>query len=395
MDPAQMDAMNPITGNPFVGMNANPMLYVDANGRISFLSSAEEYTASVLKSYDHQIDGAAKARNSDGAFALGFGWGLASVGNMVVGGLNTTSNLLAQNFYGDDTYTQAAREIGQNEATMSQAIESSVNLVDRTSGDPFSAMVTAAIAMNEFQARLDRKDPLANATMGKLLGQMAVPMGGAEAGIGSAAARVGAAEARVSAIASVVTKLETGTFVAREGAGGASELRMRLNPENDFGAFEGGDRLMDFNRSQIDHVPTSGAKLVATPGRTTTIIGSFRTDMEKIIEMLGNYKNEYFGPRPGGFNVLNVPDETFNRAGNNFMKTHNFPWLREAMERNDIFKVVSAPVFKENSVLFKTVRQADGTIKREITGYGQEYLEMRRNGYSYDSAKGEMVRASN
>jgi len=35
MDPAKMDPMNPITGNPFVGMNGNPMALIDSTGRFA------------------------------------------------------------------------------------------------------------------------------------------------------------------------------------------------------------------------------------------------------------------------------------------------------------------------------------------------------------------------
>jgi len=63
--------------------------------------------------------------------------------------------------------------------------------------------------------------------------------------------------------------------------------------------------------TEIKYKPSSGAVLKATPGKTTTILGSYDKDMKTIVEELGNVKSTYVGPNDGGFNVLNIPDEIY------------------------------------------------------------------------------------
>ncbi len=58
----------------------------------------------------------------------------------------------------------------------------------------------------------------------------------------------------------------------------------------------------------LKYQPSSGAVLQATPGRTTTILGSYSRDTQSILGELGNVKSTDLGPRVGDFNVLNVPD---------------------------------------------------------------------------------------
>lgn len=54
---------------------------------------------------------------------------------------------------------------------------------------------------------------------------------------------------------------------------------------------------------------SSGTEIVATPGKTTTILGRWDPDMQHVVpEVTGGLKSWDFGAKPGGFNVLNVPD---------------------------------------------------------------------------------------
>lgn len=46
-------------------------------------------------------------------------------------------------------------------------------------------------------------------------------------------------------------------------------------------------------------------------GQTSTIIGSYNTDMQYIVNELGNIKTLDFGTRNGEFNVLDVPNVYF------------------------------------------------------------------------------------
>lgn len=51
--------------------------------------------------------------------------------------------------------------------------------------------------------------------------------------------------------------------------------------------------------------------LETTPNKTTTVLGTYKSDTGAILEELGNVKSLDFGPREGGFNLLNTPDELY------------------------------------------------------------------------------------
>jgi hypothetical protein len=87
------------------------------------------------------------------------------------------------------------------------------------------------------------------------------------------------------------------------------------------------------NIARLSYVPSSGVQLVATPGKTTTILGSYNNDMRLVVNELGNVKSVDFGPRVGGFNALNVPDSVY--APKTFWSEYNRPWLDKAISRND------------------------------------------------------------
>ena len=88
--------------------------------------------------------------------------------------------------------------------------------------------------------------------------------------------------------------------------------------------------------TKITYKPSSGATLKVNPNKTTTILGSYKRDMERIINEMGNKKSTYFGEKKGGFNVLNVPDEMF-KNDNQFWDEINVKWLDEAIARGDDF----------------------------------------------------------
>lgn len=62
---------------------------------------------------------------------------------------------------------------------------------------------------------------------------------------------------------------------------------------------------------RLNYKPTSGVDLVTTPGKTTTVLGTYAKDTGSIVNELGNVKSTNFGPKQNGFNVLNVPDELY------------------------------------------------------------------------------------
>lgn len=51
--------------------------------------------------------------------------------------------------------------------------------------------------------------------------------------------------------------------------------------------------------------------LEATPNKTTTVLGTYKSDTGAILDELGNVKSLDLGPRDGVFNLLNTPDELY------------------------------------------------------------------------------------
>jgi hypothetical protein len=127
--------------------------------------------------------------------------------------------------------------------------------------------------------------------------------------------------------------------------------------------------------SKLDYVPTSGVSLQGQAGRTTTILGNYQMDMRHIIDELGNVKSLDFGPNPGGFNILNVPDELYINP-NQFWNGFNRPWLDEALFRGDNFIYATDPAMP----VLRRLNPETGMF--ELSGFGREYLHLRRNGAS-------------
>jgi hypothetical protein len=118
---------------------------------------------------------------------------------------------------------------------------------------------------------------------------------------------------------------------------------------------------------------TSGALLRGTPGRTTTVLGNFKMDIEHILKETGDVKSLDFGAKPGSFNILNVPNHLY-KTPKQFFKDFNRPWLDAALSRNDVILFATKP---EMSVLS---RPNTATGKIELSGFGREYLYLRKNG---------------
>jgi hypothetical protein len=77
----------------------------------------------------------------------------------------------------------------------------------------------------------------------------------------------------------------------------------------------------------------NGAALVPNPDKTTTVLGRFEENMEGIIkDQLKLPKGSDFGPKPGGFNVLNVEDD-LAKASKDLWKDFNQPFLDKAIAR--------------------------------------------------------------
>ncbi len=138
--------------------------------------------------------------------------------------------------------------------------------------------------------------------------------------------------------------------------------------------------------SKLNYKPTSGVDLVTTPGKSTTVLGTYAKDTGSIVNELGNVKSINFEPRDNGFNVLNVPDELYQNP-KQFWNEYNKPWLDNAIERNDTILMATKPEFKVDSLLRK-----NSSGKFELSGFGKEYSHLRKNGYVFNSVTNKMIK---
>lgn len=131
----------------------------------------------------------------------------------------------------------------------------------------------------------------------------------------------------------------------------------------------------------LKYTTTSGAKLVATTGKTTTVLGRYGDDIQYIIKELDLKKSLDFGAKSGGFNVLNAPDDLYKTA-DQFWKEFNKPFLDQAMARGDEIIMATKP----------TIDKLYYAGTKELTGFGREFKYLTKNGYSYDSAANKMIK---
>lgn len=142
--------------------------------------------------------------------------------------------------------------------------------------------------------------------------------------------------------------------------------------------------------SILSHQASSGVLLQTQPGVTTTILGSYSKDMASIINELGNVKSMDFGAKPGEFNVLNAPNELFDKLGpQGFWDEVNVPFLQESIIRNDNILMATKPAF-DNFHKGQSVLTRINNGKVELSGFGKEYLTLRKAGYQFEN--GVMVR---
>lgn len=155
---------------------------------------------------------------------------------------------------------------------------------------------------------------------------------------------------------------------------------------------------------------SSGAKIIANHNKTTTIIGNYKRypwlqgDMKELIpELLGNLNTQQFGPKKGGFNILNISDEAIESISesSNFWKSFNEPWLMQAIERKDDIWTASNPM--ELNLIFKNLddipvnrirnpedlayylkKLSDKSVLKEITNFGNELKLLFQYSYTYN-----------
>ena len=136
---------------------------------------------------------------------------------------------------------------------------------------------------------------------------------------------------------------------------------------------------LDNGATLLRYRPSSEAILVTTPGKTTTVLGNYGTDMKFIIAELDLPKSTDFGPKPNGFNVLNV-DVPYNYPPDQFWVEYNKPFLDEAISRSDEIILATIP---EGRVL---------EVNGVKTGFGREYAYLTDQGYHYDAISKKMIK---
>jgi hypothetical protein len=134
--------------------------------------------------------------------------------------------------------------------------------------------------------------------------------------------------------------------------------------------------------TQLNRITTSGARLVTTPNQTTTILGRFVDDMKDVISELQYPKTLDFEAKPGGFNVLNTPDELYV-SPQQFWIEYNKPFLEKVIERGDDIVLATKPTAKS---LFKN------GVSGETTAFGKEYKLLKDSGYVYDPSTSRMIK---
>jgi hypothetical protein len=65
----------------------------------------------------------------------------------------------------------------------------------------------------------------------------------------------------------------------------------------------------------------------------------------------------------GGFNFLNIPDDLAAKAGDDFFKLYNQPWLEKAIERGDDIILATKPIDKAKYINNNTLL---GNYAKEI-----------------------------
>ncbi|MDD0930414.1 hypothetical protein [Xylella fastidiosa] len=138
---------------------------------------------------------------------------------------------------------------------------------------------------------------------------------------------------------------------------------------------------------------SSGIVIRPNPDKTTTVLGTFLNDTNRIInEDLFLPKSMIItGPtQPGAFNgtfnLLNTPDRLYNVLGpEKFWEQVNKPFLDGAIKRGDDIVLATKP---EERFLNRLASDGSGRIER--TGFGREYDYLIGKGYVYDASSGMM-----
>ena len=106
------------------------------------------------------------------------------------------------------------------------------------------------------------------------------------------------------------------------------------------------------------------------------MLGRYKNDTKAIIGELEIPKSIDFDGNPGGFNMLNTPDDLYITP-NQFWNEYNKPFLDKAIARGDEI-IMTTPL--NNDALYNS-------LTGELTGYGHEYCYLLEHGYIYVDGK--------
>jgi len=113
---------------------------------------------------------------------------------------------------------------------------------------------------------------------------------------------------------------------------------------------------------------------------TTTILGTFQLDTDRIINVDLEYPETFdFGPKEGGYNVLNIPGDAYDPE--TFWEEYNRPWLEAATQRGDDIYLATSPA-EEN-----LYRDEENGV---LSGFGREVRYLESQGYVYNPETGRM-----
>jgi hypothetical protein len=185
----------------------------------------------------------------------------------------------------------------------------------------------------------------------------------------------------VDAAGRKMASLEAKAYATAE-AEALTDTQKLLNFYRDGGAYEFPKKI----------TTSSGVVVEANPNKTTTILGTYGADTQRIINTeLGLPRSVLIdgAVQPGSFNLLNTPDSLYVALGQEkFWQQVNKPFLDAAIQRGDDIVLATKPEQR-----FLTRLASDGSGAIETTGFGKEYEYLKMQGYVYEAKTGKMIRS--
>lgn len=142
--------------------------------------------------------------------------------------------------------------------------------------------------------------------------------------------------------------------------------------------------------SSLPGLTTVGMPIPLYYERTTTVLGTYAEDTQRILATFHTAQTEgLVAPRLNSINLLDVNTPL---RGREFWTEYNRPFLDQAISRDDVFFMATAPLRDETMNMRALTRVNLATGRLELSGFGREYRTLRQNGYVYDPITSQMVR---